>query len=181
MAKQADPNQLVLVDVRLAFPSLFTPKELDGKERYESTYLLDKKADKKQLVAIHEIIERLIEDEVDGDSPGPARLPIQDGDEKSYDGYAGNFALGANRSASQGRPVVLKKDKTPAAESDGIIYGGCYVNAVVRFYAINGKNAKKKGPGGKRVCCSVEIVQFNHDGDRFGAPAADIDVLPDID
>lgn len=181
MAKQADPNQLVLVDVRLAFPSLFTPKELDGKERYESTYLLDKKSDKKQLSAIQDIIARLIDDEFDGESPGTERLPIQDGDKKAYDGYEGHFYLGANRSASQGRPTVLNKDKTPLVESDGIIFGGCYVNAVVRFYTINGKNAKKKGPGGKRVCCSVEIVQFNHEGDRFGAPAVDIDVLPDID
>jgi hypothetical protein len=50
-------------------------------------------------------------------------------------------------------------------EADGIIYAGCYVDAIVDIYALDHKQF------GKRICCGLKGVQFQADGDAFGGSA----------
>ncbi len=60
-------------------------------------------------------------------------------------------------------PVVDRDPSIPLTASDPKPYGGCYVNAVVRFYAYDHET------GGKGVSASLEAVQFFKDGIAFGA------------
>jgi len=68
--------------------------------------------------------------------------------------------VAAHRQAKDGAPKIYGIDgKTLLKETDGIIYGGCYVNAILDFYAQSGEN-----PG---MRCSLVGVQFLRDGPAF--------------
>lgn len=166
-------GQLTLTNVRLSFPALFKAEGIkndpSSKPRYGATFLVSK-TDAKTVKAIGDEIKRLEAKHFKGKALADKDICFHDGDQQSYDGYEGTMYLAANRSEKQGRPTVVDRDKTPLAESDNRPYAGCYVNAVVRFYVPK---------DWKKVCCSLEIVQFLKDGDTFGAPRADLDTLPD--
>lgn len=103
------------------------------------------------------------------------KLPIHDGDDKAeWDGFAGHMYVAAN---SKVRPTIVNRDKSQISEEDGIIYSGCYVNAIVTLY---GYDNKSKGVG-----MGLKGVQFVKDGDAFGAgaPASedDFDEVEDDD
>jgi hypothetical protein len=174
-------GQLTLKNVRLSFPELFTPKSIDGgKARFTANFLIPK-TDKEQIKAIKSIIDEITNEEFGGKALPADKLPFRDGDEKDYDGYEGCYAISTAKQAELGRPTVVDKDKTPLVAEDGKPYPGCYVNAIVRFYALNGKSTKKPNGYGKRICCSLEVVQFAKDGEAFGAPKADLNELPDME
>jgi hypothetical protein len=179
MPAQEIKHQLVLTDLRLSFPKLYKPESIDGgKLRYTASFLFPK--DSKARKQINKVMQEIIDAEFGG-KPLPAdKLPVRDGDEKEFDGYAGNYYLSAARPADQGPPQVVDHKKHLLREDDNKVYPGCYVNAVVRFYALNGKSSKKPNSYGKRICCSLEVVQFARDGEPFGAPKADLDILPDL-
>lgn len=183
MSNTAIKGQLTLTNVRLSFPDLFIAKSIDnGKPRYSASFLLDKVKDKAQLNAINKIIKELTDEEFGGKALPGDKLPIHDGDEKEYDGYAGHYYLSANKGQEQGRVTVVDQSKNPLTKEDPIPYAGCRVNAVVRFFAMNGKSAKKTNSYGKRICCSLEVVQFWKDDEAFGAPKVDLDsALPEAE
>lgn len=173
-------GQLTLKNVRLSFPELFVAKSVNGgKPRYTANLLVPKD-DKVQVKAIKSIIDEITNEEFGGKAMTPDRLPFLDGNEKDYDGYAGNYSISAAKPAASGRPTVVDKDKTPLAAEDGKPYAGCYVNAIIRFYAINGKSDTKSDKSyGKRICASLEVIQFWKDGEPFGGGKVGLDTLPD--
>jgi len=101
------------------------------------------------------------------------KLPIHSGDAKSTSaGYAGNLYLNAGNAI---RPLILNTDKTPIIAADGIIYSGCYVNAMLEIWAQDNMH-------GKRVNASLLGVQRVRDGERLAggsvATADDFEALP---
>ena len=94
---------------------------------------------------------------------------MADGDEKDYDGYENHMSL---KAASNKRPTLIDRDKTPLAEEDGVLYAGCYVNAIVDFWVQDNQY-------GKRINSNLLGVQFFKDGDEFGA--GDTDVTNDFE
>ena len=91
----------------------------------------------------------------------PQKHCFIDGKKRAYDGYEGNWALSASRPLEKGRPMVVDADKSPLVAADGKPYAGCYVNAVVSFWAQDNQH-------GKAVRCELVSVQFAKDGDSFG-------------
>ncbi len=89
-----------------------------------------------------------------------------------YDGYVGNVYISA-RSARQ--PQIIRADGTPVDPSNTMelrsvaskLYGGCYVNAVIKPWLQENSN-------GLGVRCDLIAIQFAKDGDAFGAGAADV-------
>lgn len=85
-------------------------------------------------------------------------------------GYEGMFVISARNPS---RPQIYKTDGSKVDPENTMemrsacekIYGGCYVNAVVKPFAY------KEGIG---MACELLGVQFFKDGDAFGAVAADI-------
>lgn len=77
------------------------------------------------------------------------------------------------RASNKVRVPVLGADKAPLAESDGVVYAGCYVNAIIDFFAY-----ENSGAG---ISASLRGVQFVRDGDAFaGGGVASEDDFDDV-
>lgn len=100
------------------------------------------------------------------------KTALHNGDTKAqYAGYEGMMFVNARNPV---RPTALDADKTPLQATDGRIYAGCYVNAVLEFWAQDNKF-------GKRVNATLMGVQFFRDGDAFsGGGAASDDDFDDV-
>lgn len=155
---------------RLSFPDIFEAKPFKpGDEpRFRATFLIDKGSEEAKRVEVAIKKVAVAKWGVKADSiltsirNNPNKFCFQDGDMKSYDGYAGMMALSSN---SQSRPLIIDKDRTPLTVADGRPYGGCYVVGLVEFFAYTNS--------GNGISASLKGVQFWKDGDRFtgGAPA----------
>jgi hypothetical protein len=97
----------------------------------------------------------------------PSKKSLRDGSKRvnssgdAYEGYEGHWYVTAK---SPTRPLLIDQARQPVTEEDGVIYSGCYVNAIVEFYA--NAQAGKKG-----VFAQLKGVQFVRDGDSFGGGA----------
>lgn len=161
-----------LHNVRLSFPTLAVPKPFEeGQEpSYDCSFLLDPK-NPKHVEAINQLkaeVERGIK-EVFGTKPANWK-PIEfmaKGETKvsqktglPYDGYTGMVVVAAKnkkRPALKGRDGV---DLTPD-EVSRIMYGGCYVNAIVSVWIQDNKY-------GKTARLNLDGVKFHADGEAFG-------------
>jgi hypothetical protein len=174
-------GRILLKDVRLSFPSLFTPTTVagEGKPRYSATFLLPD--DHPQLEEIKKKIELLARDK--WREKGAAQLSglyksgkvaLHDGDEKAqYDGFAGNYYISAAAQESA-PPTVVDQLRQPLGERSGKPYAGCYVNASIEFWV-------QDNAYGKRINCTLRGVQFLRDGDSFSAGRpADADEFEDV-
>lgn len=168
----SENKQLVLSNVRLSFPALFTAKAVnDGEPRYSANFLLHKEKDAKLIASIKGAIDALIKSDLEGKKLPAEKVCLRDGDDKEYDGYQGHFYLAA---ANKKRPQVVDRDNAPLVESDDKPVAGDYVDAVVRLWAQDNKF-------GKRINASLEVVRFRKEGEHFGAPKVDVnEVLPDL-
>lgn len=163
--------KLKLENVRLAFPTLFEAKTVngEGKPAFSASFLIA--PDDPQVKALEAAIEQVAKekwgakaDAILKQMRAQDKVALHDGDLKSnYDGFPGNLYVSA-RSAT--RPLVIDKDKSPLTEQDGKPYAGCYVNASIELWPQDNNY-------GKRVNASLRGVQFLRDGDAFagGAPA----------
>lgn len=172
--------KIKLQNVRLSFPDLFEAKAFQpGDEpKFKATFLIPK--GDPQIAVIEKAVLDTIrakfgvkdaEKILNSIRGNRNKFCFQDGDNSSYDGYEGMMALGAKNSV---RPLVIDRDRTPLAASDGKPYAGCYVNASVEFFAYDSS--------GKGVSASLGGVQFVKDGDAFaGGKAASEDEFDALD
>ncbi len=105
-----------------------------------------------------------------------------DGKRKTYDGYAGNWAITAHRNEDKGRPLVLDTDKSPIYKPNndlyegkaGRIYSGCYINLQLEVWAQDNKQ-------GKGIRATLMGVQRFKDGDAFsGGSAPDAEAFDEV-
>lgn len=168
--------KLRLNNVRLAFPNIFEPQvSEDGKASYGATVLLG--PNDPQVKAINAAIEAVAKEKWTSKADvmlkqirAADKTALHNGDTKAqYAGFEGNMFVSARNPV---RPTALDADLTPLHATDGRIYAGCYVNAVLEFWAQDNKF-------GKRVNATLMGVQFFRDGDAFSgggaASAADFD------
>lgn len=184
------PDVVVLKNVRCSFPKYFTPEASvpGGPVKFGGQFIIDPdSADgKANIKALNAAIKAVaVKAWVDKSERIVAALAedrkcLREGDKATngegdvYDGYAGMMYVSAS---NKKRPQILNRDKTPLAEEDGVIYGGCFVDAVISLYATT-----KKEQGGNGLFASLEIVRFRKDGDSFGAGKVAVDdYLDDLD
>jgi len=171
--------KLKLNNVRLAFPTLFEAKTVngEGKPAFSASFLIN--PSDPQVKALNQAIEQVAKEKWGAKADvilkqmrAQDKTALHDGDLKAnYDGFPGNLYVSA-RSAT--RPLVIDADKTPLAEADGKPYAGCYVNASIELWAQDNNY-------GKRVNASLRGVQFFRDGDAFaGGGVASEDEFDDI-
>lgn len=163
---EKDPLKLTLPDVRLSFPCLWTPEAMEeGKEpQFEATFLFDNGQHAKLLDYIDELLDRVALNE--WKKKVNFKRCLRDGNERSdTDGYGDGTSFLCARNKS--RPGVVDRRLNPTTEADGLIYGGCYVNATVRFFAWEHKT------GGKGVSAQLRAVQYLREGVPFGAGPVD--------
>jgi hypothetical protein len=162
-------TDIMLKDVRLSFPRLWTPAEFkagDNKPRWSATFLIvpGSANDKAIRAAIDAEMAETFKAKAkstlagwEGNGNKNCYLDGAPGGEPRYDGYDGVWALTTHRqknskSGVQQPPLVIDANKAPLAEDAGKPYAGCYVNAKVSIYAQTGEN-----PG---IRASFSAVQF---------------------
>ena len=162
---------LMLKNVRLAFPNLFEPRSFgeDDTPARSASFILP--PDHPQAKEIEQVLAFVAEEK--WKAKGAAMLKqlratgktcLRNGDDKAdYDGFAGNFYVSAR---STGPVLVIDQLRNTLTKDSGKPYAGCYVNAKVEIWAQDNKF-------GKRVNATLKGVQFLRDGDAFagGAPA----------
>lgn len=171
-------GRIMLMDVRLSFPSLFKPAAFKpgDAEKFKATLLVPK--GNPQAAQVEKIILAVLKEKYPNKAEAilksirnnPNKFCWQDGDSKSYEGYQGMMALSAKSST---RPTVLDGQRAPVTESDGIVYAGCYVNASVDLFVYDNS--------GTGVSAGLRGVQFCRKGDAFsGGGAADVDEFSEV-
>ncbi len=165
----------VIKNTRLAFPNLFTPDEKFGK--YGAQLIIE--AGSPAIAEIEAAIEAAANAKWGAKAEGilktlraTGKVCLKDGDTKAeYEGFEGNMVLSAGNTK---RPTCVNRDRTPVTEDDGVIYAGCYVNAIVSVWA-------QDNSFGKRVNASLDGLQFVKDGDSFGGGnVASADAFEDL-
>lgn len=167
--------RLTVRNARLAFETLYTPERFPGgtdpTPYFSASFILP--PDHPQLSEIREAMlaaamekwpkkgaEMLKAAEMIG------KVPLRSGDTKpNSEGFSGNWFVSAR---SKKRPTLKDRDgRTPLVESDGKLYGGCYVNALLEFFGYD--------TGSNGVGADLRGVQLVRDGDAFGGgrPASD--------
>ncbi len=102
----------------------------------------------------------------------PDSYALRDGDMETWDGYEGcHYVSSGNTRNVQ----VVGRDRTPVTEESGIIYGGCYVNAVVSFWFQKAGKTPDGKPLSNAVWATLEAVQFYDKGEAFGASAVNVE------
>lgn len=171
--------QITLMNVRLAFPTLFEARSVngEGEPAYSASFIFPAGHPAEQLVK--DAIEKVGAEKwgtkwaaVKKELTSKDKTALHDGDSKaSYAGFPGNLFVS---SRSKVRPTVVNRDRSPLTADDGKPYAGCYVNGIVEIYA-------QDNAYGKRVNASLKGVQFFADGDAFsGGAAASADQFPDL-
>ena len=143
--------------VRLSFPNLFTTEPFAGEDtgKYSATLLLHKEDNALDLKSLGKAIKDLMtENKV---SLLSEKICLKDGKSKSYDGYDGCWYI---KASTKIKPVLLDRSKKPI-EQEGVIYAGCYVNALVNIWYQNNQF-------GKRINAQLIALQFAAAGEPFG-------------
>jgi hypothetical protein len=189
--KKAVPGRIKIEGVRLSFADLWRPKTIkrqDGTEsppKYSANFLIPKDGDLTAIVGGKRmpIMKALKQAKTDaiakklGDEKAKtlkiksSAYAVKDGNEENYDGYEGQWYVSANNAK---KPKVIGRDKRPLDEASGVIYSGCYVNAIVTLW-YQPAGIKNNNPVPHAVYASLEAVQFVRDGEAFGAPGVDVD------
>jgi hypothetical protein len=151
--------KIQLPNVRLSFPSLFTHGTFNGDStgKFEATFILDEKDHADAIKMLRSEIKKLIKEDLKGSKLGADRVCLQMGDQDRPE-YEGKFTI---KTSTKKRPMLINRDKTPIVEEDGVLYAGCYVNAIVSLWAQNNGY-------GKRINGQLDGIQFVRDGDAFG-------------
>jgi len=164
--------KLLLKNVRLAFPNLFTAQQVNGQgdPKFGGAFIFAPDHPAKKLVtdacrAVATEEWGAKADEVLKAIAASDKLCIHNGDTKAdYEGYGGMYFV---NTSNKTRPLVIDRNKSPLTAQDGKPYAGCYVNASIELWAQDNKF-------GKRINASLRGVQFEADGDAFaGGGVAD--------
>jgi hypothetical protein len=172
--------QVMLKNVRLAFPNLFEARGVgDSDPRYSATliFAVDSPAHKQMV----EAIEKVAKDKWGAKAEvsmktvrAKNKVCLHDGAEKArYDGFDGMMYVSAS---NKDRPTVIDRQRAPLQPGDGLPYAGCVVNAQIDVWA-------QENQYGLGINALLMGIQFVKDGDRFGgggvASADAFDILED--
>lgn len=171
--------------VRLAFPNLFEPSSIEGSDpKYNAKFIIPSnhpqiaELEKAMLEVAkgkwgakgQQVFDNLTKA---GKKPevGFVKEPYKNRDGDAYDGFEGAYYVTASNKA---RPLIIDGDRTPLTQADGKPYAGCYVNAIVEFWA-------QDNSFGRAIRATLKGVQFVRDGDAFGGGApASVDEFDDL-
>ena len=154
-------NTVMLCNVRLSYNALFEAQDYqnNGDFAYSAKLIIPKgseaaKAISESLLAVaDETFAGKGRDVINKVKSDPAQFCLQEYDDE-------NYVLATNRKVKVGRPTIVDADRSPLTEADGKPYAGCFVNCIVRPWAMQGK-------GRSWIRCGLEGIQFVKDGEPF--------------
>lgn len=188
MTEKTVVGQAYLKDVRLSFPHLAEPHAsvADGAKKYRASFLMDPEtpAGKKAIAAAKKAAQEVIDQAWPKTKKCPAqphRKCLKHGNDctnqagEVYKGYEDQIVV---VSANESQPTLLYRNKkrVPDSEIKKVFFGGCRVEAIVRFYAIT--DPKKGGAG---LFASLEGVRFWEEDEAFGSQGVSEDAFDDYD
>ena len=176
MANTLQEGQVLIPMARLGYPKLFkaesVKKDPASKARFGCQIYLPK-SDRTTAKAVQAEIDRLVKEKLKGVKPKGADICVSDGDDGGDENTKGHWIISANRAEKQGRPQVIDRNRTPLTPDDNRPYAGCYCAFLISFFVPK---------DWKKICASLEVVQFAKDGEPFGAGRVDVDaVMPNLD
>lgn len=190
--KKKVAGRIKLEGVRLSFADIWRPKAIkrsDGTEsppKFSANFLIPKEGSELTAIVdgkrvpimvglkkakIAAIAKKLGEEKAKTLKIKSSAYAVKDGDEENYDGYEGQWYVSANNAK---QPKIIGRDKRALKEADGVVYSGCYVNAIITLW-YQPAGVKNDNPVPHAVYASLEAVQFVKDGEAFGAPGVDVD------
>ena len=168
-------SNIRLENVRLSFNNLFEAEGFDGNDdlAYNAKFIIEKGSDADK--AIRAALLAVSNEAFAGKGAEAIKKVAGDKSQFCYQPYGDDgelMVLAAKRKAKAGRPLVIDVDRSPLTADDNKPYSGCYVNALVRPWAMASK-------GKSWIRCGLEGVQFVRDGEAFGARAK-VDDFDDV-
>lgn len=186
-------NLVFLSNVRLSFPTLVEPKSQKGstKKKYSADFLLTK--DHPSFTNFMQAVNKIAVEKWKENATAVMAMLNNDrklrcygkGEEKVnqktfkvYDGYPDHVYISANQLDSK-IVQMIRPDGTSVPSSDVLeyqslarkLYGGCYVNAVVKPWPQDSIDH------GKGMRCELFAVQFAKDGEAFGEAPLDTSAM----
>ena len=171
-----DGRIVTLNNVRISFPSLFTPKPgmNGGAPRYQAAFIIDPDSDEHTLLteAMNEAALLKYAKNPDEAEAIVARLhqdnkcayklrALSDKNGQPYSGFEGMFGLNAS---NKSRIPVVDAQMTPVDEASGLLFAGCWVNTVVQMWP----NPEQYG---RRINCELQALQVVKSGEALGGSA----------
>ncbi len=162
----ADEGVIVLRDVRLSYPHLFKPwaQQEDQEKKYSARFLLAEDTHAKEIEWLQKHMLGIQKEVFKARIPAD-KLCVRDGNLTGKPEDEGHWYLAASEKS---KPATLDRHKREVVESDDVLFGGVFVNAMIKLWTQNNKY-------GKRINANLLAVQFFRDGERFGSPRADTD------
>lgn len=151
-----DNEFIMLKNVRVSYPHLFTKPIINGDEgKHGATLLLDKLDHSAAIEKIEDGIAELIKTRLKGRKLPSDKVCLRDGDDSAREEYANHMYVSAN---SNKAPLVIDNtgQNTVKDEAECAIYAGCRVNAKIRLWAQDNNY-------GKRVNAELLAIQFAAD------------------
>lgn len=178
----ANSKTVLLTNVRLSYPNLYTKEVYEGEEtkNWSATLLIPK--DREEFVAELWSIAMANAEEALGKGKVPRKIKtsdrccIRDGDMEEDENYSGMLSLKAMNS-KRILTVDRAKNQVTAEDGDddrnGIFYPGCFVDAQINFWTTAGY---------PEIRANLLLVRFRKAGDRIGGsgPSA-VDLLDGLD
>lgn len=137
---------------RLSYAHIFKTYANEGNAPKYSCSLLFPKSDKKNIERLKQTLKEMLADPDNRQKWGTSnaaalKMPLRDGDAEKPDdqNYKGMYFLNASANPDYPPKVVLM-DRTPVADPSEV-YSGCWVQAVLDFYAYNSHGNKGIGVG----------------------------------
>lgn len=164
---------LKLNSVRIAFATLFTPKQVngEGEPRYSMVAIIEPgSANAKAIEAALPVVakekwkDKGIEVAKKLFSEGRVcylRAPKTNKEGEVYPGFEDTYSI---TSSNKARPTVVDRNRQPLVQNDGRPYSGCFCNVVIELWA-------QDNNWGRRINATLKGVQFEKDGDSFGGGA----------
>lgn len=148
---------------RVSFPDAYKARKMEGSAgdpKFAVTLLFDDTAQKSPEFAAMKAAAAAAAKNKWGDKiPKGIRSPFRDGNEKDYDGYAGNVFV---RFSSSERPGVVDGRKQEITEDSGRFYAGCFGRVSYTCYAYDNS-------GNKGVAFGLVNIQKTGDGEPFSS------------
>lgn len=166
--------EVILKNVRLAFPNIWTPQSInDGEPSFGANFIIVPESDNTKLLAA--AVKKVAAEKWKEQAEGVLAKLKQDGRVcfhtspmtnsvgEVYNGFEGMYWV---RSSNKSRPMIVDRNPTvPLTPADGRPYGGCFVNAKIDLWAQDNKF-------GKRVNASLLVIQYVAPGEAFSGGAA---------
>lgn len=189
MTKEKVLGECYLKNVRLSYPHLDKPSASvkGGAEKYRASFIIDPSTPegKKALAAAKAAAGEVVKETWPKAAKAPVKADrnmLKRGDDiisnrtgEVPEELAGMIVVNSN---ADDQPLMIHRNKKrlKPEEVRRVFYGGCYVEAALRFYTISDPDK-----GGNGLFCSLEAIRFWEDGESFGRAGVNEDFFDDDD